>query len=246
MPPLILTTNRANAELLSREKENDARLANARKSLDAATQRSGKMREQFEDKAKRNRLEIKRLTKQVEQLQAEATSVRKEELEKHALALSNALAEQALKFKSVKNDLIEKLKLTKAECDELKQKTPAGYDAMVRRCEEFRAQVEEAKTAKENAEQAAKKSEELLTQARVEMAEAVTSASASSDYQCEKLKQEHAEVLKQIELRVRQTTDALRNERDTFKRQLFESRERESAMSRVLTEQARGLLLESE
>ena len=76
MPPLILTTNRANAELLSREKENDARLANARKSLDAATQRSGKMREQFEDKAKRNRLEIKRLTKQVEQLQAEATSVR--------------------------------------------------------------------------------------------------------------------------------------------------------------------------
>jgi hypothetical protein len=78
------------------------------------------------------------------------------------------------------------------------------------------------------------------------MAEAVTSASASSDYQCEKLKQEHAEVLKQIELRVRQTTDALRNERDTFKRQLFESRERESAMSRVLTEQARGLLLESE
>ena len=49
-----------------------------------------------------------------------------------------------------------------------------------------------------------------------------------------------------MDARVRRTTDALRAERDALSRKLQESRDREAAMSRVLTEQAARLLTDAE
>jgi predicted nucleic acid-binding Zn-ribbon protein len=66
-------------------------LANARKSLDQATARSQKMREQYEDSAKRSRLEIKRLTKQLENAKVEVETALKAAEEKHAVSLASAL-----------------------------------------------------------------------------------------------------------------------------------------------------------
>jgi 5'-deoxynucleotidase YfbR-like HD superfamily hydrolase len=100
---------------LSREKENDARLANARKSLDQATARSQKMREQYEEKAKRSRLEIKRLTKQVENAKTETENAVRAAEEKHAAFLATALEDAARAFAKREADLRKKLETRRGE-----------------------------------------------------------------------------------------------------------------------------------
>jgi hypothetical protein len=224
---------------LSREKENDARLANARKSLDQATARSQKMREQYEEKAKRSRLEIKRLTKQVENAKTETENAVRAAEEKHAAFLATALEDAARAFAKREADL--RKKLARAEAN-----TVEGFEEMRETCAREKARAFEAESARDLAERRADDAEEALRKARVDMSQAVTSASQSAAARLEETKREHAEVLAAVDARVRRTTDALRSERDALSRKLKESRDREAAMSRVLTEQAARLLTDAE
>lgn len=231
--------DRAKAELLSREKENDARLANARQSLDQATARSRKMREQYEEKARRSRLEIKRLTKHVENAKTETENAVRAAEEKHAAHLAAALEDAARAFAKREADL--RKKLARAEAN-----TVEGFEEMRETCASEKARAFEANAARELAERRANDAEEASRKARVDMAEAVTSASQSAAARLEETVREHARVLAAVDARVRSTTDALRAERDALSRKLRESRDREAAMSRVLTEQAARLLTDAE
>lgn len=239
IPPLSHTTPRVKAELLSREKENDTRLTNARKSLDLATARSAKMREQYEEKAKRDRVTIKRLTKQVEEMQTEAEETQSSAEQRHAEGIAIASGALETEFKRRERELIEKLKLAREKEKNALEKTPARFDEMVTQCETYLASTNAETAAREHAERTADVAETALRTARREMAAAVTSNSANWEFKL-------AETLREVEKRVRQTTDALRDERDLFRKRLFESREREAAMSRVLTEQAQRLLEEGD
>ena len=172
------------------------------------------MREQYEEKARRSRLEIKRLTKHVENAKTETENAVRAAEEKHAAHLAAALEDAARAFREARVADLRK-KLARREAN-----TVEGFGEDRETCASETARAFEANAARELAERRADDAEEASRKARVDMAEAVTSASQSAAARLEETQREHARVLAAVDARVRRTTDALRAERDALSRKL--------------------------
>lgn len=116
------TIIRAKAELLAREKENDARLTSARKAVDQATERSQRMRTHYEEQLRKMQSKLDqthgRLEAVTEKAAAEATAA--EERHRDAMAEVRARANHAAAQREER--LTEQVALLRQELDAAKSR----------------------------------------------------------------------------------------------------------------------------